>query len=100
MSREKGNGLERLLRGLKLPSDMVMGQPRVTFSGMREVTAEPCRRLLKYDSKEILLSLPTFVLKLSGSELSLQYYRAGAVCVVGKIMSAQFCQTGEQKYEK
>lgn len=100
MSREKGNGLQRLLRGLELPPEMAMGQPQVTFSGMREVTAEPCRRLLKYDSTEIWLSLPTFVLKLSGSELSLQYYRAGAVRVGGKIMSAQFCQAEEQQHEK
>lgn len=76
---------------LKLPSDVVLGEVLVSFTGRYSVTIENYRGILFLDDTCIRVQAKHCRLQVCGRRLKIDYYDRDAMKISGQIQSMEFC---------
>ncbi len=79
----------------ELPADALAGEVRVELRGKNQLFITGCRRILKYSSEHMMLSVKGDILNVSGERLICTSYCAGTVTIDGSIRSVYFGEEAE-----
>lgn len=86
----KKSGRELLTDSLKLPRDMVLGEFKLSMTGNRELFIENYRGIAEYGEDVILLQTKGDILKITGKNLTIEYYTNEDMKISGIIANIQF----------
>ncbi|MDO4268280.1 MAG: sporulation protein YqfC [Eubacteriales bacterium] len=75
---------------LKLPKDVVCGEPLLSFVGRCSVTIENYRGILVYDDSTIRLQAKHGRILICGKRLHIDYYTHEEMRITGQIQSLEF----------
>ena len=90
-SHDKKAGLiEILSQKTALPSDALTGDFRLEIRGRNSAIVCGCRKILKYEPQNVVLSAKGFNVAIFGERLICTAYHEGAVCIEGYIIGVQF----------
>ena len=81
---------ERLADTLDLPKDILLGLPRLIFTGNRELFIENYRGIVEYSDTVIRLNTSECMLKVSGTGLGIKNIAAEEIMLFGTIKRLEF----------
>ena len=81
---------ERLVETLDLPKDILLGLPRLIFTGNRELFIENYRGIVEYSDTIIRLNTSECMLKVSGTHLGIKNIAAEEIMLFGNIKRLEF----------
>ncbi len=94
--KEGKRGLIEYLSAVsELPADALAGEVRVELRGKNQLFVTGCRRILKYSSELMLLSVKGDILNVSGERLICTSYCGGTVTIDGNIRAIFFGEEAE-----
>ena len=79
-----------LLQKLDLPLDMANGVSEIVVCGGSELRVSACLKILKYEENEILLLMSDGILKVFGSNFTLNSFGDSSIKIKGTINSVEF----------
>ena len=89
MQRERGTMVERLVRALDLPQDIVFNLPKTTLIGDVQLLVENHRGLIAYTPREIRIRTARGELVVAGSRLRIGSILPQELVVDGRILHVQ-----------
>ncbi|HEY8416856.1 MAG TPA: sporulation protein YqfC [Limnochordales bacterium] len=89
MQRERGTMVERLVRALDLPQDIVFNLPKTTLIGDVQLLVENHRGLIAYTPREIRIRTARGELVVAGSRLRIGSILPQELVVDGRILQVQ-----------
>lgn len=75
----------RVADSLKLPRELLFGEPIVTVTGRAELTIENYKGILDYQPDRIRLSLKRGQIEIHGKTLKIEYYTNDDMRISGRI---------------
>lgn len=82
---------ERLAELIEVPRDIVLGLPKLIFTGNRELFVENYRGIVQYSDTVIQLNTSEGLVKVSGHSLGIKSIAAEEITLCGNICSLEFC---------
>ena len=70
-----------------IPLECLSSVPSAQMIGNSMLSIDSCLGIKKYDTDEIIIRTKSFILKISGEELSMLTFSQGRVCIRGTIFS-------------
>ena len=70
-----------------IPLECLSSVPSAQMIGNSMLSIDSCLGIKKYDTDEIIIRTKSFLLKISGEELSMLTFSQGRVCIRGTIFS-------------
>lgn len=89
MQRERGTMVERLVRALDLPQDIIFNLPKTTLIGDVQLLVENHRGLIAYTPREIRIRTAGGELVVAGSRLRIGSILPQELVVDGRILQVQ-----------
>lgn len=89
-TNEKKSPREVIGRLFELPSEAVMGMPRLELGGNRELFIESCRGILEYSDECIRVNAGRFIIKITGRGLELKSMTSSELVIQGVIFAVEF----------
>ena len=74
---------------LKMPMDVIAGEPVITVTGRQNVYIENYHRILSFQEKEIRLRARTCQIVVEGKRLGIRYYTKEEILISGLITSVR-----------
>ena len=87
---ERRQVVHHLTEQMKLPKDLILGEPIVTITGREDITVENYRGILEYETERIRLSLRHGQILISGSGLGIEYYTNEDMKISGRIDKIEY----------
>ncbi|MBQ3589768.1 MAG: YabP/YqfC family sporulation protein [Clostridia bacterium] len=72
-----------------IPIDGILDVPNAHFIGNKHLDIDGCMSIKKYDIDEIIIRCKNYLLKISGSELSMLEFSKGRILIKGYISQYQ-----------
>ncbi len=72
---------------LKIPKDVIPGEPMVTITGRQKVYIENYHRIVSFQEEEIKLQAKTCRILVYGKRLRIEYYTKDDMMIAGQIGS-------------
>lgn len=85
-TQRRGGLLEKMVEKLDLPADALAGFPRIELVGSGELRMENHRGILAYGTEEIHVSAGSYIVKISGQNLTLRAMTALELLITGTIV--------------
>lgn len=82
---------ERIVSAANMPKDVMLGASVLTILGNFEVCIENYRGILEYTDTLIRVQTKGKQIRLSGTQLQIEYYTNDEMKITGKISSLEFC---------
>ncbi len=82
---------EKIVEALDLPKDIVLGLPKLIFTGNRELFVENYQGIVEYSDTVIQLNTSECLVKVSGRALGIKNIAAEEITLCGDIKSLEFC---------
>lgn len=83
--REKGRRREEVVSALQMPKDLMLGAAILSAVGRNEVYVENYQGIVIYTDKLIKIQIKGCRVVIEGERLSIEYYNADEMKVVGRI---------------
>lgn len=81
---------EKLVNGLELPKDLMLGAAILTVTGRKEALIENYKGILEYEDSFIRIQTKNCRIFISGSHLAIDYYTNEEMKISGFIESIQY----------
>lgn len=78
---------EQAAHSLKIPADVISGEPVMTITGRRKVYVENYERMVSFSQTEIRLQTKTCKIVVQGRCLGIEYYTKEEMLITGQIVS-------------
>ena len=93
--KNRGGLREFLSVKTELPSDLLCGGFRLEVRGRNQIFLTGCRRILKYSSEEMIMSVKGFSVSVRGERLVCSTYHAGNISIDGFVKSVNFIDASD-----
>ena len=81
---------EKIVEALDLPKDLMLGLPKLIFTGTHELFIENYRGIVEYSDTVIRLNTSECPIKVSGRSLGIKNIAAEEITLCGNIKSLEF----------
>lgn len=86
---------EKIIEGLQLPTDVMLGAAILTLSDNRILKVENLKGILSCDPELIRLLCKRFRIEIIGQDMILHAYSKDEIIITGRIESIQYISRGE-----
>lgn len=91
MKKEKTTTFrEKMVNGLELPKDLMLGAAIATVTGRREILITNYKGILEYEDSFIRVQTKNCRILISGAHLAIEYYTNEEMKITGFIDSLQY----------
>lgn len=82
--------MEKTVKTLELPPDILSGMAHFELSGNREIVVDGCRSVLEYDENVIRLKAGNLTVRVTGRGLEMRNLKRDSAIIEGFIMGVEF----------
>lgn len=90
MEKEGHTFKEKLAEACRIPKEVVLGYSLVSISGNKEIIIENYRGILEYNKEYIRVSSKKGQIKISGSNLNIEYLNNEEMKITGRILGIEY----------
>ena len=84
--------LQKTIRALELPPDVVASMAHFEMSGNREIVVDGCRGVIEYSKDVIKLNVGKLTVRFVGRELELRNLRKDSAIINGYVTAVEFTE--------
>ena len=81
---------EKIVEAFDMPKELLLGMPKLIFTGNREVYIENYMGIIEYGDEVIRLNTKQKMIKLSGQFLEIKNIAEEEITVIGEIKGVEF----------
>ena len=90
MSNKLNRVKEKLIDTLELPSDIILGIPKITLIGQRELTIENHKGILKFENDELIINTSLGYLTVLGNNFEIVFVGGTTITLRGNFESVGY----------
>lgn len=90
MKDQNNNISNRIINTLQLPKDVLTGAAIISMLGNTELVIENFNKIIKFESKTIILQCNKNQLYIGGNNLTIEYYTDEEIKITGYIAELKF----------
>lgn len=92
IKRLSGNVLQKTIRALELPPEVLSSMAHFEMSGNREIVVDGCHGVIEYSQEVIKLNLGKLSVRFVGRELELRNLKKDSAIINGYVTAVEFSE--------